>query len=81
MVVPCRWLKNKEVQDCYHYDYHGTPTDGSAWTDGRDCFEFVVRGGSWDVGPPLLRSANRGIGILLSSANDRGFRVARTLTP
>ena len=34
------------VQDCYHGNYDGAPTDGSAWTSG-DCSNRVVRGGSW----------------------------------
>ena len=35
------------VQDCYHDNYDGAPTDGSAWTSG-DCSLRVVRGGSWN---------------------------------
>jgi formylglycine-generating enzyme required for sulfatase activity len=35
------------VQDCVHNDYNnGAPTDGSAWIQGGDCKERVVRGGS-----------------------------------
>jgi len=34
------------VQDCYHDDYNGAPTDGSSWTSG-DCIRRVIRGGSW----------------------------------
>ena len=39
------------VQDCWNENYHGAPTDGSAWLTG-DCRQRVVRGGSWfnDVG-------------------------------
>src|SRR5208337_714439 len=33
------------VQDCYHSDYGGAPTDGTAWTG--DCSKHVIRGGSW----------------------------------
>ncbi len=44
--------------DCWHDNYEGAPSDGSAWTeaDGGDCGRRVVRGGSWDLrtgGPPL----------------------------
>ena len=68
------------VQDCYHADYNGAPTDGSAWTSG-DCSHRVLRGGSWVDNPQFLRSASRdGVSIV-----DRniflGFRVGRTLTP
>ncbi len=34
------------VQDCYHDNYDGAPTDGSAWTSG-DCSRRVIRGGCW----------------------------------
>ena len=46
------------VQDCYHDNYNGAPTDGSAWTSG-DCSRRVVRGGSWYNIPRVLRSAYR----------------------
>jgi formylglycine-generating enzyme required for sulfatase activity len=46
------------VQDCYHDDYKGAPTDGSAWTSG-DCSRRVVRGGSSGNSPQDLRAAIR----------------------
>jgi len=68
------------VQDCYHDDYNGAPTDGSVWTGG-DCSRRVVRGGSWLINPQLLRSAFR-VGVTTDDRNsDLGFRVGRTLTP
>jgi formylglycine-generating enzyme required for sulfatase activity len=68
------------VQDCYNDDYNGAPTDGSAWSGG-DCSRRVVRGGSWLINPPLLRSAFR-VGITTDDRNsDLGFRIGRTLTP
>jgi len=62
------------VADCYHPGYQvetpqgklDTPTDGSAWISG-DCSRRVVRGGSWDNAPVILRSANRS----WSSTDDR----------
>jgi formylglycine-generating enzyme required for sulfatase activity len=32
------------TQDCWHDNYDGAPTDGSAWVDGANCLERVVRG-------------------------------------
>ena len=67
------------VEDCWHRDYRGAPTNGSAWTRGGDCARRVLRGGSWLYDPRSVRSANRfrdPTGIRL---NVVGFRVARTL--
>jgi formylglycine-generating enzyme required for sulfatase activity len=66
------------TEDCWNPDYEGAPGDGSAWTSG-DCNLHVVRGGAWNTGPELLRSANRGNARLLFY--QLGFRVTRTLAP
>ena len=68
------------VEDCYHESYNGAPADGSAWQAG-DCKSSVVRGGSWDEDPQLLRSAGRNRGSSSLRDDDLGFRVGRTLTP
>jgi formylglycine-generating enzyme required for sulfatase activity len=66
------------TEDCRSKTYHGAPTDGSAWLWGN-CGRRVMRGGSWNYDPTILRSANRGG----DSANFRyysfGFRLAMTL--
>ena len=71
------------VEDCWHNDYTGAPTNGSAWTSGCDVDRWrVMRGGSWRSGDPqLLRSAYRGWFVASSRLDYYGFRVARTLTP
>jgi hypothetical protein len=63
------------VQDCWHSDYNGAPTDGSAWESG-DGATRVIRGGGWydDAGGcrsayryhfvPRIRSVNLGFRIL-----------------
>lgn len=45
-------------QDWYHDNYHGAPTDGSAWMSGAKQESRVWRGSSWD-GLPFLGSARR----------------------
>jgi formylglycine-generating enzyme required for sulfatase activity len=71
------------VEDDWHQSYQGAPSDGSAWTDtraGRHPVLCVLRGGNWDLGPRVCRSASR----LMREPGDRerhvGFRVARTLS-
>jgi formylglycine-generating enzyme required for sulfatase activity len=34
------------TEDCWHDDYTGAPSDGSAWTSGG-CSDRVIRGGAW----------------------------------
>jgi formylglycine-generating enzyme required for sulfatase activity len=68
------------VQDCYHGDYNGAPTGGSAWTSG-DCSLRVLRGGSWSSYLENLRSADRGRNSTDLRDDSVGFRVGRTLTP
>ena len=64
------------VEDCSNYDYDGAPSDGSAWTSGN-CNYRVLRGGSWNNRPWVLRSENR---LSLATENRSsylGFRVVR----
>jgi formylglycine-generating enzyme required for sulfatase activity len=61
------------VQDNWHDNYNGAPTDGSSWERGSD---RVARGGSWDLFSGRCRSAVRndngpGSGTFL------GFRLLR----
>lgn len=66
------------VEDCYHVDYSGAPTDGSAWTTG-DCSRRVRRGGAWGYIPRILRSADRGGDSPVNRSAFVGFRLGRTL--
>ena len=69
------------VEDCWHGNYRGAPSDSSAWISGGDCSGHVWRGGGWVVPyASLVRSAARN----WSKSGNRkhyglGFRVARTL--
>jgi formylglycine-generating enzyme required for sulfatase activity len=67
----------ERTEDCWHNDYNGAPTDGSAWTSG-DCSVRVIRGGSWGSAPYDLRSAARYANGKRED-DDGGIRVGRTL--
>jgi formylglycine-generating enzyme required for sulfatase activity len=69
------------MEDCYHDSYLGAPTDGSAWIEGADCSNRIVRAGSWFFAPAFLRSAKRYWFTTDYRLNYLGFRVARTLAP
>jgi formylglycine-generating enzyme required for sulfatase activity len=67
------------VEDCWHANYNGAPTDGSAWLSG-DCNLRTDRGGSWVTkGDQNMRIAFRGNYPAASRNFSLGFRVARTL--
>jgi len=70
------------VQDGWHDNYEGDPqSDGTEWIKDADTSRRVVRGGSWNLNPRSLRSANR-YRITSDDRNDNlGFRVGRTLNP
>ncbi|MBV8751938.1 MAG: SUMF1/EgtB/PvdO family nonheme iron enzyme [Hyphomicrobiales bacterium] len=67
------------TEDCDHGNYQGAPEDGSAWIEGSDC-QRVIRGGSWESAPRLLRSALRYAAARDIRNGRLGFRVARTLS-
>lgn len=74
------------VGDCWHSDYRGAPSDGSAWTRGGDCDKKGLRGDSWTSHGWFVNSVNREWGfdrddLFDGRTDDRGFRVARTLNP
>jgi formylglycine-generating enzyme required for sulfatase activity len=73
--------------DVWHDSYTGAPSDGSAWLDGVNQAERVMRGGGYSWFPYTLRCAFRlSVGLHLPSSwrlhgipSAQGFRVARTL--
>lgn len=66
------------VQDCWHSNYQGAPSDGAAWIKSG-CSRRVLRGGAWNDIPWYLRAAVR-YWFTSGYRGNNGFRVARTLT-
>ena len=74
------------MEDCWHDNYEGAPTDGSAWTTGCSggLALAVVRGGSWSYIPRIpriLRSAFRYGDSPSGRVDSFGFRLVQDLTP
>ena len=63
--------------DCWHDNYKGHPTDGTAWTSGG-CDRRVSRGGSWYYYHRHVRVSYRSWGAPDSWYSVDGFRLART---
>ncbi len=67
------------VADRYSGTHDGAPADGSAWEEGLDTLQRVLRGGSWGALVEDPRAAWR-MGRAADSRNDDfGFRVAKSL--
>ena len=64
------------VEDNYHSNYNGAPSDGSSWAG--DASRHTLRGGSWSSKPPEVRAAQRGRSDP-SNRGSVGFRVVRVL--
>ena len=65
------------TEDCWNENYNGASSDGGVWSAG-DCSRRVLRGGSWDHFPQILRSAYRFRNSASNRFNLIGFRVSRT---
>ncbi|HEX5357053.1 MAG TPA: formylglycine-generating enzyme family protein [Aquabacterium sp.] len=69
------------VEDCYHLDYDGAPTDGTAWVGGN-CDRHVLRGSSWFRSAQEARLSARGYGYQAKGGQfHAGFRIVRTAKP
>jgi formylglycine-generating enzyme required for sulfatase activity len=64
------------VEDCWHPNYKGAPSDGSAWVTPQ-CGERVLRGGSFNNDPRYLRTAARFKYDSDVRFYTNGFRIAR----
>jgi formylglycine-generating enzyme required for sulfatase activity/class 3 adenylate cyclase len=63
------------VEDCWHRNYQGAPTDGSAWVENA-CTSNVIRSGSWRNDSSYARASNRGSYDTNVRYPTHGFRVA-----
>ncbi len=67
------------VQDVWHANYAGAPSDGSAWMVGGDTALRVLRGGSLSSTPQFLRSAFRHRFPPIIRSDGIGLRIARNV--
>ena len=69
------------TEDCVHLNYDGAPTDGSAWIEGGNCKDRILRGSSsWALSLDDVRSAVRAWATTDHRSNQLGFRVGRMLS-
>ena len=69
------------VEDCWHDNYEGAPSDGNAWTGGDDDSLRVMRGGAWFSYPRYVRSAVRFGDPPSRHSIAYGFRLVQDLNP
>lgn len=69
------------VEDCWHENYTGAPTDGSAWpeADSAECRTRVIRGGAWLFKPGNLRASTRNGNYPDFRYNNIGFRLVQDM--
>jgi formylglycine-generating enzyme required for sulfatase activity/class 3 adenylate cyclase len=63
------------VEDCWHKNYQGAPSDGSPWVEA-DCGSHVIRSGSWKNDERYARPASRDSYDTNVRYPTHGFRVA-----
>ena len=66
------------VADCWHKNYQGAPSDGSAWID-NDGLSHVIRSGSWKNDPSYVRPSSRDHYDTSVRYPTHGLRVAHSL--
>ncbi len=66
------------VEDCWHKNYQGAPSDGSPWVEGS-CASHVIRSGFWKNDARYARPANRDSYDTNVRYPTHGFRVALSL--
>ena len=66
------------VADCWHKNYQGAPSDGSAWGE-NDCMSYVIRSGSWKNDPSYVRPSSRDHYDVSVRYPTHGLRIAYSL--
>jgi formylglycine-generating enzyme required for sulfatase activity/class 3 adenylate cyclase len=66
------------IEDCWHKNYQGAPSDGSAWVEGQ-CQSHVIRSGSWKNDARYARPSNRDGYDTEVRYPTHGFRVVSSL--
>ena len=66
------------IADCWHENYKGAPSDGSAWIESG-CLSRVIRSGSWKNDPSYVRPSNRDHYDATVRYPTHGLRVAYSL--
>ena len=71
------------VEDCWHDNYEGAPSDGRAWKTGCDSEgeSAVLRSGSWISVPRTQSSASRSWFRPSTRSLTYGFRLVQDLNP
>lgn len=67
----------EQVQDDWHANFSGAPTDGQAWVGSPRASYRVFRGGGWYDGPQFCRVAYRLSVNYATNNKGFGFRLAR----
>ncbi len=67
------------VEDHWHDNYSGAPTDGRAWTAAGN--SRVLRGGSWYLVPRDLRVSSRNYNVAATRYDGFGFRCSLDAFP
>ncbi len=65
------------VEDCYHANYEGAPTDGQAWQGRGTCEQRVLRGGAFNKPSANLQTTSRAAQRPSIRLPGIGFRVVR----
>lgn len=67
------------LEDIWHDNYEGAPSDGRPWSSEGNQLGRVMRGGSWSSFPRYARSAHRHGSVPTIRNFNFGLRLARTL--